>query len=414
MWVSVRRLGAGLIGVATFLAFGRQVMIGQQPAPAAPAANVYVNPFAATGAPANAAAGGGPSAARLGYISTAPGGGQAPGYGSLAASYANPNLGYGALNNSSNNNNGYGASGYGFYGTQWMMNPYQGYLSGIADITRANAEFYKGIQQAKLTRQEAIRSSIQTRRAMIEEAEWERAHMPDPEKIRQALLERELRIARSTPPNNEIWSARALNTLLRHLITQQGQGAKGPKVELRQDTLDQINVSYGDSGANVGLLNNGGNLRWPLPLQRENFKDSRESINSLLQTAYNNAKNGTRPDNATLRDLRANYDKLVDALDASVNQFSPDQNTEARRYLTYVDSTIKALKNANVVHFFDGKWKLHAQDVAQLVKYMSEEGLWFAEARPRGESAYVSLYHSLLSYDRGMQRVGRDSSDSEK
>ncbi len=91
---------------------------------------------------------------------------------------------------------GYGLGfGYSMMGTQWMMNPYQGYLQGAASITKSNAQYYQTIQQAKLSRQEAIRSSLETRRAMIEEADWEREHMPDPEKIRQQALQRELRAA---------------------------------------------------------------------------------------------------------------------------------------------------------------------------------------------------------------------------
>ncbi|MHB1422509.1 MAG: hypothetical protein ACYC3I_04805 [Gemmataceae bacterium] len=411
LWVSMRRFGTGLIGLATLLVFGRQVLVGQQPAPLANG-NVYVNPFAGTGQPAGA-----PSAARLGYGSGAPGS-LAPGggYGSLAASYANPNLGYGALNNSSNNNSGSGASGggYGMYGTQWMMNPYQGYLSGVADVTRAQSDYQQGIQQAKLSRQDVIRSSIQTRRAMIEEQEWERAHMPDPEKIRQAALERELNRARTSPPLNDIWSARALNALLRHLITQQGQGARGLRIPLREDTLEHINLTVGDSRSNVGLLKDGGNLQWPLPLQREMFKNARASVNSLMQTAYRSAAGGSKPDSATTADLRANYENLKNTLASSVDQLTPDEYIEANNYLKHVDQTIAALRSANVVKFFDGRWKLKAQDVSELVKFMSEQGLWFAEARPKDEAAYVSLYNSLVSFDRSMQRVPRDSNDSEK
>ena len=46
---------------------------------------------------------------------------------------------------------------------RWMMNPYQGYLSGAADIARAPGGGSRKIQQAKLLRQNAIRSSLETR-----------------------------------------------------------------------------------------------------------------------------------------------------------------------------------------------------------------------------------------------------------
>jgi|GEM_PF-1305394 hypothetical protein len=407
MWDSVRRVGAGLAGVAALLALGPSAVVGQQPAPAANP-NVYVNPLASAG---RAAA---PSTGRLGYGSLTPSAPSGLGYGTLAASYANPSLGYGTLSNVATPNpyayGGYGMYGYGMWGTQWMMNPYQGYLMGAADLTRANAEYYSTIQQAKLTRQEAIRSSLQTRRAFIEEAEWERQHMPDPEKIRQQALERELNRARNTPPLQDVWDAVALNALLRYLITQQGLGAKGPSIPLSEETLDHINLTVGGTRSNAGLLKNSAELQWPLPLQREIFKEPRENLNSLLRTAYKSAASGTRPDSSILSDLRHNYDNLKKILAANVEQFSPDEYIEANRYLNDVSKAIEALKSASVVHYFDGSWKAKARDVAGLVQFMREQGLWFAPATPKDQAAYISLYYSLVSFDRGLQRVARDTS----
>jgi hypothetical protein len=427
MWDFVKRWGVGLVGVAAFLALGRQAVVGQQPAPPpnpaagqqpAPPANqaasqnVYVNPFASAGRTTA------PTAGRLGYGTLTPSNNASPGlgYGTLAASYANPSTGYGTLSNTNNNNNPYGPNGpygYGMYGTQWMMNPYQGYLSGAASVTRANAEYWQGIAQARLTRQEAIRSSIQTRRAFIEEAEWERQHMPDPEKIRQQTLERELNRARNTPPLQEVWDASALNALLRYLIAQQGQGMKGPSVPLSEDTLDHINLTVGGSRANIGLLRNNAELLWPLPLQQEVFKEPREKLNSLIRDAYKSAANGTKPDNATISDLRHNYDKLEKTLLSNVDQLTPGEYIEAKRYVNDVNRAIDALKSTSVSRLLDGSWKSKAHNVAELVQFMRENGLWFAAATPRDTAAYVSLYNSLASFDRGMQRFERDNRGGE-
>jgi hypothetical protein len=430
MWDFVKRWGMGVVGVAAILALGRQAVDGQQPAPppnppagqqpapaASPAAsqNVYVNPFASAGRTAA------PTTGRLGYGSLSPSSSSASpglGYGTLAASYANPNMGYGTLNNTNNNNPyGYGRNGpygYGMWGTQWMMNPYQGYLQGAASITRANAEYYQTISQAKLTRQEAIRSSIQTRRAFIEEAEWERQHMPDPEKIRQQALERELDRARSTPPLQDIWDGTALNALLRYLIAQQGQGMKPTdNVPLSEDTLDHINPTVGGTRANVGLLRNNAELHWPLPLQRELFKEPREKLNSLMRDAYKSAANGNKPDSSTISDLRHSYDQLKKKLASNVDQLTPDEYIEANKYLNDVNRAIDALKSTSVSRLLDGSWKSKVHNVAELVQFMRENGLWFAAATPRDTAAYVSLYNSLAAFDRGMQRAVRGNSGGE-
>ncbi|MGH7173916.1 MAG: hypothetical protein ACRELG_26870 [Gemmataceae bacterium] len=419
MWDSVRRFGAGLVGIAAILALGHQAVFGQQPAPAANP-NVYVNPFATTGRFANTAALGqtlnAPASGRLGYSYLSSGAySPATGVGTLAASYANPSLGYGSLMNSNYNRgggggngygmSGYGMMGYGMIGTQWMMNPYQGYLTGAASITKAQGQYYLTIQQAKLLRQDAIRSSIQTRRAWLEEAQWERDHMPDPEKIRQKALARELDGDRHSPPLTRIWSARALNSLLRQLITQQGLGARGPNVPLSDEIRDHTNLTVGDSRGNVGLLKDSGNLQWPLPLQKSAFKGARENLNTLMQTALKSAKNSSLPDSSTISDMRAYHEKLKDALDANVDQLTPDEFIEANRYLRLVKSTITALKDPNVIQQFNKNWEVKARNVAELVQFMREKGLWFAQAAPKDEAAYVALYYALASFDAGMQRL---------
>jgi hypothetical protein len=77
--------------------------------------------------------------------------------------------------------------------------------------------------------------------------------------------------------------------------------------------------------------------------------------------------------------------------------------------LNYVDKAITALKSPNVVHYFDGSWKpTKAHNVAELVQFMREQGLWFAEARPTDYAAYMALYYALATFDRGMQRGARE------
>jgi hypothetical protein len=335
----------------------------------------------------------------LGYGNLMPGGGWGGGYGGMSGG-----LGANALSGAL-----YGAGwgyGMGLGNVQWMMNPYQGYLQGAASLTRANAEYYQTLQQAKLTRQEAIRSSLETRRAMIEEAEWERAHMPDPEKIRKRTLERELTTARISPPPTDIWSGRALNALLRHLITQLGDGAKGPRLPISEDVAKHINVKVGDSVGNVSLLKNNGDLNWPESLQGSAFKDSREQINSLMQRAYKSADSGNNPDPATLNDLQAQYRKLREILRNNVSELKPDEYIEANKYLNEVAQTIKGLQDPNVIHHFNDVWKPRkARSVHDLVLHMREKGLLFAPASEDDRAAYIALYHALAAFDAGMRRV---------
>jgi hypothetical protein len=339
-------------------------------------------------------------AAGLGYGSLGISANANPSYGSLPASYANSALGYGSLLNG-----GYGSGGYGSYATQWMLNPYEGYLCGTADVINANARYALTISQAKIVRQQAIQESIRTRRAWLEQAEYERAHMPDPEQIRQRALQRELDRARVSPPLTEIWSGRSLNALLRHVIAQQGQGARGPNVPLSADTLKSINSTAGDTRGNVGLLKDQGKLQWPQPLLGERFQDAREDFSRDLKQAFNSIQVNNGPDDSTLSDLLGDLKKLQTALDSNISVLSPDQYVEARRYVRLLGNTITALKDRNVVNIINGAWALKGKNVAELVQHMRDKGLWFAPATPGDEPAYTALYYALAAFDAGTSRA---------
>lgn len=341
--------------------------------------------------------------ARLGYASMMNNGGMGAGMGGMG--------GYGGLLSSALSGAGYGYS-MGLSSIQWMQNPYQGYLQGAADITRANAQYYQTIQQAKLTRQEANRSALQTRRAIIEEMEWEREHMPDPEKLRQQALERELSHARLSPPLTDIWTARSLNALLRNLITLQGEGTKGPDVPLDEDIVNHINVTNGDSSGNLGLLKNNADLDWPETLQRGIFKESREMVNKLMETAYRSITANKLPADATLADLQDSYFKLLNTYESHIKEFTPDEGIEALRYLTEIKDTIKALKDPNVCTIFNDS-KPKSKNVAELVRFMREKGLQFAPATGQDLAAYVALYNKLAAFDAAMPRVASTSSNSD-
>jgi hypothetical protein len=332
------------------------------------------------------------------------------GFGTLNPSFA-AGLGYGSLLNGGLGGAGLGggfglAGGWGWGWTQWMQNPYEGYLSGVASVTNANAQYQVTISQAKLLRQEAIRSAFQTRRAAIEQAEYERAHMPDPEKIRQNQLAREVDRARNSPPLTEVWSGKSLNVLLRNAIARQSQGGRGPTVPVSEEILRSINPTAGDTRGNIGLLKDSGNLQWPQALQGEAFKETREDLSRRMKQAVQTITAGNKsPDESTLADMQADLRRLNETADASVNVLSPDQYIEAKRYLNQVGNAVTALRDRNVLNYLSGNWLPRGKTVAELVKYMGDRGLWFAPAAPGDEPAYLALYHALAAFEAGMPRL---------
>jgi hypothetical protein len=57
------------------------------------------------------------------------------------------------------------------------------------------------------------------------------------------------------------------------------------------------------------------------------------------------------------------------------------------------------LAQPDAVDYLNGKYKAKGKTVADLVKYMTDNGLQFARATPGAEAAYTTLYHALVAYD---------------
>src|SRR5262249_52303810 len=74
------------------------------------------------------------------------------------------------------------------WGTGWYQTPLNGYLTGVAAVTQANADYQVTIQQAKLGQEQARQAQLDTRRQTIDQARYEQSLMPNPEELRQKAI----------------------------------------------------------------------------------------------------------------------------------------------------------------------------------------------------------------------------------
>jgi hypothetical protein len=277
---------------------------------------------------------------------------------------------------------------------------------GAAAVTSANAQSFVTVQQARMVQQQANQMAIDTRRKMFDQIRYERMSQPTPEDIRIQEMQVALNRSRRNPPRAEIWSGDALNSLLQHLIKQQGAGLKGPRVDLDEDNLRKINVTSG-TGGNIGLLRDGGQLQWPPALQRKEFTDAEETLKKLLPDAVNQVKFNNPLPGGLRKDIQASLDSLNDTLYRSISDLSPTQYIEARRYLNFLADGFRALQDPNAANYLNNKWAAKGKTVAELVKYMADNGLRFAQATPGDEAAYVALHMALVAYDDGITQVAQ-------
>jgi hypothetical protein len=298
---------------------------------------------------------------------------------------------------------GYGA-GYGYGPTTWRQTPYQGYMNGAANITTANANYQLTIQQAKLQREEARRSALQTRRASIEERQYELSLQPSAEELRQKDLAYRLQISRNNPPKTMIWSGQALNDLLRAIKDRQSRGQFGPEVPLSPEVVRHINVTTGTTYGGVGVLKDGGKLTWPFALRQPLFDSERNKLNQMFQQAVQQAPSG-QIDVTLLDNIGKSLKELQQTIDAQVDQISPGQFIEASRYVRELKSGYQVLQQSDVAKFFKPNWTPQGSTVGELVQQMTREGLSFGPATTGEETYYTSLHRSLVDYDLGITQM---------
>jgi hypothetical protein len=311
---------------------------------------------------------------------------------------------------------GYGGGGYDpSLATNPYTNPYSyswqdpnsQVINSVANLQQSTAQYYQGIQRARLLQEDVTRSRLETRRKQDEFDRETRekeiaAALDRPAKEQEAKLNR----ARHDPSLTDILSGKSLNDLLVHLQTQQGKGFRGPKVDVDGIDLSLINVTRGSG--NIGLVKNlkqGDKLTWPAVLLVEVYADPRTKLDARLIDAVNKLRVQKVVPVEDITALEESLKQMVETLNASINDLSPTQYITAKRFLGMVQDAITAMKDPGAANYFNGKWVAKGKNVAELVNNMGVEGLTFAAATPGGEGPYRALHQAFVAYDANMTLI---------
>jgi hypothetical protein len=318
------------------------------------------------------------------------------GYASAAGMTAGPTTGYGGA--------GYGGTANS-YGSSY--DPTSGLLRGAAEVVSSQGSLVLRLEQANLTREQARQARVATRRKLFDEILYERAHTLSLTERQELAAALRVRRGQGTAPATEVLSATALNDLLLDLKKLHLQKVHGPRIELDQDGLKQINV-LGSGAGNLGLLRNEGRLSWPLALRSLKPADAVREVREVLEAealaAVRQAADG-KVSAGVLKDLRGNVAKLRRLLTGNVMRLAPDAYIEAKRFLDHFDDAIKALGHADVGKYFNRTYSAQGETVQDLVDYMTKKGLTFAAAVTGDEAAYRSLHQALAAYSVACHRL---------
>src|SRR5262249_54912572 len=143
-----------------------------------------------------------------------------------------------------------------------------GFLTGAANLTAAQGQYWNDIQSARMAREQANQMAIDTRRKQLQaQLEFEKLR-PTAASLMRTQRETDLEWARNFAQDTELWSGRALNVLLDSII-RSGRYNQGPYIPLADDVLRGLNLTDGTSRANSGLFKGDGKLFWPEALDNQ-------------------------------------------------------------------------------------------------------------------------------------------------
>src|SRR5205807_1475369 len=127
--------------------------------------------------------------------------------------------------------------------------PYWGYVyNPYGDIIRAQGDFLIKKQEAALLREEVRRSKLKTRRAQLEEWEWERDFLATARRNeRERVQRREVEYNRDSPAFAEIIGGEALNTLFDDLRRRPILAAEG-STPIDAEWLAHVHFTVGNRG----------------------------------------------------------------------------------------------------------------------------------------------------------------------
>jgi hypothetical protein len=277
------------------------------------------------------------------------------------------------------------------------------YLHGAASVIDAQGQFLKAEEGANLLREQVRAARLDNRRRVLDQYLYERANTPTLEEQREFRRQQELWRSWNDPPVTEIWSGRALNSLLRAVQRARiAHGYQGEHEPLDPELVRRINVTSGTSGS-IGVFRQREDLRWPLPLQRDTFDQDRSKIDELARTAVQQVASG-KPDVETLDRLAQASARLRARLRENVRAMVSTDYVQALRFVNQLISSTRALQDPSATRFFND-WALTARDVGKLVDQMTEKGVQFAAATLGDETQYTSLHRALVTYASGLPLV---------
>jgi hypothetical protein len=304
---------------------------------------------------------------------------------------------------------GYWGGGGAQIATPWSSQ-YGGWIqpasSGVEqdDIARQQANFQGAFQNQDLRLRQ-----LQLKQATFDEMRYEQMNTPPPEVVREEQRLSQLALARSAPPEHDIWTGEALNSLLQNIqMIEAREKVRGYEVPLNKDVVEHLNVSTtnDNSGSNAFFK---GPPDWPIAFIGDEYASDRTKIQDDL-AAMASAQLAGRVDQVKVVDIRKEMGILKSQLYDKRLSTSFTDYANALGFLNKLEDAVNIMAKPGAKPFIDGGYSAQGSTVGELVKYMTNKGLKFSSATPGFEPYYTAFYQRLVTYDIGLSRMVGDHS----
>lgn len=285
------------------------------------------------------------------------------------------------------------------------MDPYSGYLQGLASVTAATGQYQKDIQDARMTRYAANNAAIDSARKTVE---WETEYERRKQRLWREEIEGEKRTrldrARRDAPNSEIWAGSTFNVLLKSILDSSSP-LSGPPIPVEPRIVHGLNFVEKGSRGNVGLAKDEGRIVWTGGLGEKAFDSVRDEFEKNFQAATSSLRAGSSPPRDTMAALRSDLKRLETTLDREFDNMSPGDYTTSKRQLRQLRDSVTGLSDPRAATAFSSA-KKSLRTVSDIVGHLMKNGMEFGPVSSAGdEPAYSAFYFSLRDYERGISAM---------
>jgi hypothetical protein len=197
----------------------------------------------------------------------------------------------------------------------------------------------------------------------------------------------------------EVASGEPLNHILAAIQAREAKGAKPvPSAYLAPNLMSEVRFGGTPTGDALNLLRSAGQLQMPAAFDAAPLQGTKEALQRDFAAVDGPLLAGKPVDQAKVTKLGQTVKDAQQKLPAVTRELPPPEASDARRFVSQLESTVKVLKDTGSAGLVNPKWSTGGTSVADLVKHMTKYKLQFGRVDKGNEEVYLTFHRALAGY----------------